>query len=162
MGAVSGALEQAARAAGAELRCEAEVVAVEPDGDGVAVRWRDAGGGERVAVARHVLANVAPAVLDAPARRPRRRPTAARGRPAEGQLAAARGCRGCATRAVDPAEAFAGTFHVNEGYAQLQRAYEQAAAGALPDVAAVRDLLPLAHRPDDPRRRAARAPARRR
>ena len=35
-------------------------------------------------------------------------------------------------RAVDPREAFAGTFHVAETYSQLATAYEQAAAGALP------------------------------
>src|SRR5205807_10643231 len=35
-------------------------------------------------------------------------------------------------RAVDPADAFAGTFHVNEGYEQLQRAYEEAARGEIP------------------------------
>jgi phytoene dehydrogenase-like protein len=34
---------------------------------------------------------------------------------------------------VDPAEAFAGTFHVNEGYAQLEAARTRAAAGELPD-----------------------------
>ena len=34
--------------------------------------------------------------------------------------------------AVQPEQAFAGTFHVNESYEQLQRAYEQAAAGAIP------------------------------
>jgi phytoene dehydrogenase-like protein len=33
---------------------------------------------------------------------------------------------------VAPADAFAGTFHVNEGYEQLQRAYEEARAGAIP------------------------------
>jgi phytoene dehydrogenase-like protein len=36
--------------------------------------------------------------------------------------------------AVDPRDAFAGTLHVNEGYEQLQRAYEQAAAGRIPEV----------------------------
>jgi phytoene dehydrogenase-like protein len=35
---------------------------------------------------------------------------------------------------VAPADAFAGTFHVNEGYEQLQRAYEQARAGDIPSV----------------------------
>ncbi|NUS13651.1 MAG: FAD-dependent oxidoreductase, partial [Streptomyces sp.] len=35
--------------------------------------------------------------------------------------------------AVDPRDAFAGTFHVAEGYTALQRAYEQAAAGRVPD-----------------------------
>jgi phytoene dehydrogenase-like protein len=33
---------------------------------------------------------------------------------------------------VDPAQAFAGTFHVNEGYDQLQRAYEEARRGEIP------------------------------
>lgn len=33
---------------------------------------------------------------------------------------------------VDPREAFAGTFHVAEGYEQLATAYGQAAAGSLP------------------------------
>ena len=33
-------------------------------------------------------------------------------------------------RIVRPEQAFAGTFHVNEGYAQLEAAYRQAAAGA--------------------------------
>jgi phytoene dehydrogenase-like protein len=34
--------------------------------------------------------------------------------------------------AVDPREAFAGTFHIAESYRQLQAAYDQAAAGAVP------------------------------
>ena len=36
---------------------------------------------------------------------------------------------------VRPEQAFAGTFHVNEGYAQLETAYRQAAAGRIPDSA---------------------------
>ncbi|MEA2251512.1 MAG: hypothetical protein QOG70_1754 [Solirubrobacteraceae bacterium] len=133
MGAVTGALEAAARAAGVEIRCGAEVVAVEPGRDEVAVRWRDAGGGrgERVAVAGHALANVAPAVLD----RLRGRPGASGDAPAGAQLKVnlllARLPR-LRDASVDPAEAFAGTFHVNEGYAQLERARAAAAAGALP------------------------------
>ena len=35
---------------------------------------------------------------------------------------------------VNPADAFAGTFHVNESYAQLQLAYDIASAGVIPDV----------------------------
>jgi phytoene dehydrogenase-like protein len=35
---------------------------------------------------------------------------------------------------VDPKIAFAGTFHIHERYSDLQRAYEQSAAGAIPDV----------------------------
>jgi phytoene dehydrogenase-like protein len=35
---------------------------------------------------------------------------------------------------VTSTEAFAGTFHVNEGYEQLRRAHAQAAAGRIPDL----------------------------
>lgn len=61
MGAVSGELARAAREAGASLRTEAEVTAIDPDtGE---VRWVEAGS-ERMARAHVVLANVAPYVLD--------------------------------------------------------------------------------------------------
>jgi phytoene dehydrogenase-like protein len=36
--------------------------------------------------------------------------------------------------AVTPEQAFAGTFHVNESYSQLQRAYDEAAGGRIPSV----------------------------
>ena len=62
--------------------------------------------------------------------------------------------------AVAPADAFAGTFHVNEGYEQLQRAFEQASRRRDPARAAVRALLPFAHRPEHPVRRAAARPGR--
>ncbi|WP_401000151.1 phytoene desaturase family protein [Agromyces sp. GXQ0307] len=61
MGAVSGELARAAREAGAELRTEAEVVAI--DGESGVVRWRE-GGAERMSRAHVVLANVAPLVLE--------------------------------------------------------------------------------------------------
>jgi phytoene dehydrogenase-like protein len=35
---------------------------------------------------------------------------------------------------LSPEHAFAGTFHVNEGYEQLQLAYDQAAAGQIPEL----------------------------
>ncbi|MDR5701545.1 phytoene desaturase family protein [Agromyces aerolatus] len=60
MGAVSGELARAAREAGADLRTNAEVVALADDGT---VRWVDAGG-EHVTQGAHVLANVAPVVLE--------------------------------------------------------------------------------------------------
>lgn len=60
MGAVTGELARAAREAGAELRTNAEVVALT---DGGTVHWVDEGG-ERMSRARHVLANVAPVVLE--------------------------------------------------------------------------------------------------
>src|SRR4051794_1677552 len=60
MGAVTGALKDAAYAAGAGIRTGAEVTAITPDGE---VTWTDVDGEHRVA-GRWVLANVAPAVLD--------------------------------------------------------------------------------------------------
>jgi phytoene dehydrogenase-like protein len=132
MGAVTAELEAAARAAGAELRCEAEVTSIETESDEAAVRWRRAGGDEGVARAGHVLANVAPAVLDA--LRDRAPPAAApEGAQLKVNLLLARLPR-LRDASVDPTEAFAGTFHVNEGYAQLERARAQAASGRLPDV----------------------------
>ena len=61
MGAVTGELTRSAREAGASLRTEAEVVAIDPDSG--EVRWREAGS-ERMARAHVVLANVAPYVLE--------------------------------------------------------------------------------------------------
>lgn len=61
MGAVSGELARTAREAGASLRTEAEVTAVDPEtGE---IRWLEAGS-ERMTRAHVVLANVAPHVLD--------------------------------------------------------------------------------------------------
>jgi phytoene dehydrogenase-like protein len=127
MGAVTDALRDAALAAGAELRCGAEATAIEPG----AVRWTNAGGDERVATAQHVLAGVAPAVLD---RLRGREPTAPapEGAQLKVNLLLARLPR-LRDESVDPAEAFAGTFHVNEAYGQLEAARARAAAGELPD-----------------------------
>jgi phytoene dehydrogenase-like protein len=127
MGAVTDALRGAALAAGAELRCGAEATAIEPG----AVRWTDAGGGERVATAQRVLVGFAPAVLD----RLRGREPAApapEGAQLKVNLLLARLPR-LRDESVDPAEAFAGTFHVNESYGQLEAARARAAAGELPD-----------------------------
>jgi phytoene dehydrogenase-like protein len=140
MGTLTGALADAARRAGAELRVRARVSAIDadPDGGGAEVRTAD---GE-VFAARDVLAGVAPAVLagligaaghaghagDAADREP-----APEGSQLKLNLLLSRLPR-LRDDAVTPEEAFAGTFHVNEGYAQLQRAYEQAAAGEIPEI----------------------------
>ena len=127
MGAVTDALRDAALAAGAQLRCAAEATAIEPG----AVRFSDAGDGERVAVGDHVLAGVAPAVLDRLRGREPRAP-APEGAQLKVNLLLGRLPR-LRDASVDPADAFAGTFHVNEGYGQLEAARERAAAGELPD-----------------------------
>jgi phytoene dehydrogenase-like protein len=126
MGRLSGLLADAAREASAELRTGAEVTAIETDGACAELRLP----GGRALRARHVLAAVAPGVLARLLGEPAPEP------PAEGaqlklNLLLSRLPR-LRDPAVTPAEAFAGTFHVNEGYAQLQRAHAQASAGEIP------------------------------
>jgi phytoene dehydrogenase-like protein len=122
MGALTGALARVAAEAGAELRCGAEVTAIDPDGE---VRWE--GGSAR---AGHVLANVAPAVLAGLLGEP------APGPPPEGaQLKLnmlLRRLPALRDPAVDPRDAFAGTLHVNETASQLAEAHAQAGRGEVP------------------------------
>jgi phytoene dehydrogenase-like protein len=128
MGALTGALAGAARRAGAELRVNTPVTRIEADGDGVAVHTA---GGE-VHEGHRVLANVAPAVLAELLGDP------SPGDPPEGSQLKLNLLLRHLPRLRDPAvtsaEAFAGTFHVNESYDQLQRAHAQAAAGQIPEL----------------------------
>jgi phytoene dehydrogenase-like protein len=129
MGALSSALAGAATGAGAELRLRSPVTAVEAGAAGAAVTT--AGGA--VFETRHVLANVAPAVLAGLLGDPAPGP-APEGSQLKVNLLLSRLPR-LRDRSVTAAEAFAGTFHVNEGYDQLRRAHADAAAGRIPDPA---------------------------
>ncbi|MEV6198950.1 NAD(P)/FAD-dependent oxidoreductase [Streptomyces sp. NPDC051771] len=128
MGALTDALADAARGAGAELVTGHEAIRIDTDGRSaeVAFRTRD---GEGTVAARQVLVNASPQAL---AGLLGATPPA----PAEGaQLKVnmlLRRLPRLRDRTVDPRSAFAGTFHVAEGYAQLETAYAQAAAGRLP------------------------------
>jgi len=128
MGTLTGALADAARRAGAELRLNTPVTRIEAGDDRVAVH---VDGGEVVEGGR-LLANVAPAVLAELLGSP------LPGDPPEGSQLKLnlllRRLPRLRDPAVTPEEAFAGTFHVNEGYDQLQRAYRQAAAGQIPEL----------------------------
>lgn len=127
MGAVTRALTGAARAAGAELVTGAEVASITPDGE---VTYRR-GDQEHVEAARYVLANVAPSKLDQLMSRP---PDEGK-RPEGSQLKinmVLNRLPSLRDRHVRPEEAFGGTFHVNEGYRQLDAAYKQAADGSIP------------------------------
>jgi phytoene dehydrogenase-like protein len=116
MGALTDQLAAAARAAGVEIRLGREVVAVESDG--VRAELRCAGG--EVVRARHVLWNAAAPGAAVAAGSQLKLNLLLRRLPLLRDLDLA------------PADAFRGTFHVNEGYAQLQRAYERAAGGRVP------------------------------
>ena len=129
MGAVTTALAEAARAAGAELRTGAEVTRVEADGSTGEVTYVANGAEERQVSAAYVLAGVAPATLDR--LRGRTQETVPEGAQVKVNLLLTRLPR--LRSGADPRQAFAGTFHVDEGYADLQKAYDSAASGTLPN-----------------------------
>ncbi|MDZ8200116.1 NAD(P)/FAD-dependent oxidoreductase [Microbacterium sp. SSW1-59] len=132
MGRVSGELERAARAAGAQILTSAPVTSISPDGE-----VHVAGDAPRVLNGRVVLCGVGPAVLshllrgggagaDLPAIPP----------PEGAQLKVnmlLRRLPRLRDQSVSPEAAFSGTFHVNETLSQLEAAVRSAAAGAVPD-----------------------------
>jgi phytoene dehydrogenase-like protein len=125
MGTVTAALAATALAAGAQIRTEAEVTGIDPAG-AVTVREGDR---EYEAGAGHILANVAPFTLD------RLLGGTAAAVPVGSQLKlnmVLRRLPRLRDGAVSPTDGFAGTFHVNEGYAALDVAYEQASKGRIP------------------------------
>ncbi|HEY2770948.1 MAG TPA: NAD(P)/FAD-dependent oxidoreductase [Solirubrobacteraceae bacterium] len=129
MGAVSEALARAAQAAGAELRTRAEVVSIDTDGRRAVVRCADGSELE----CGHVVSNVAPAVLARllPGSGGAEEPQAPEGSQLKVNMLLSRLPR-LRDPAVAPADAFAGTFHVNEGYDQLQTAFRAADGGRIP------------------------------
>jgi phytoene dehydrogenase-like protein len=130
MGALSGALSNAARAAGTQLVTSSEAVAIGTDGRSAEVTCAD---GRRYA-ARHVLAGVAPTVLRALLGEA---PALAEAPPEGAQLKInmlLRRLPRLPDASVSPEDAFTGTFHVNEGYEQLEQAYREASAGEIPSL----------------------------
>jgi phytoene dehydrogenase-like protein len=129
MGAVTDALAAAARRAGAVLVTDAAVTSVEVDGTRGSVTWLG-GDGERSVDSSWVLSNVAPSTLAA------LRDQTGVEKPEGSQLKINLLLRHLpALRSGDdPARAFAGTFHIDEDYSQLESAYRSAAGGELPAV----------------------------
>lgn len=130
MGAVTAALADAASEAGAQLVTQAEVTGIESDGRDATVTYTDHDGETRQVSASYVAAGVAPTVLERllPSRRSSlRKPE---GSQVKINMVLTRLPR--LRSGAAPEQAFAGTFHVDEGYAQLQQAYDEAAGGALP------------------------------
>jgi phytoene dehydrogenase-like protein len=122
MGAITAELERVAARAGAELRTGAEVLHV----DGGEVTWRE-GEDQHTTQAAHVLAGVAPAVLDRLRGREARRPEGAQ---MKVNMLLDRLPR--LRSGIAPEDAFTGTFRLNEHEDDLARAYDQAEAGQLP------------------------------
>ncbi len=138
MGAVSGELALAARREGATIRTDAEVIAVTPDGR---VRFLDGEqGDERFVTGRWVLSGVSTptldGLLDASGFERTTRGATPGNHPREGSqvkvnLMLTRLPK-LKDRTVPPEDAFAGTFHINESWSQLEAARQQAIAGAIP------------------------------
>ena len=125
MGAVTAALDRAARDAGAQIVTGAEVTAIDPDGH---VRYRTADAEHEVAGGT-VVSNVAPAVL---ATLLGRDATPPEGAQIKVNMLLRRLPR-LLDAAVSPEAAFGGTFHVNETATQLEGAYAAALSGRMPD-----------------------------
>ncbi|MER8235064.1 NAD(P)/FAD-dependent oxidoreductase [Streptomyces sp. NPDC094049] len=128
MGALTDALADAARAAGARLRTGHEVTGIETDGRRAEVRYRTAEG-EGTVEAGHVLVNASPS--DLAALLGETPPPAPEGAQLKVNMVLTRLPK-LRDRSVDPHEAFAGTFHIAEGYGQLATAHAEAAAGRPP------------------------------
>ncbi|MFF3753705.1 phytoene desaturase family protein [Streptomyces sp. NPDC002018] len=128
MGALTDALADAARSAGAEIVTGHEATRIVTDGSSAEVSFR-AGDAEGTVTARQVLVNASPQALAALlGEEP---PAAAEGAQLKVNMLLRRLPR-LRDRSVDPREAFAGTFHIAEGYEQLATAYREAADGRLP------------------------------
>jgi phytoene dehydrogenase-like protein len=128
MGAITASLARAADKAGVTIVTGVEVTGVEADGRRASVTYSTAGGEGRID-ARYVLVNAAPTVLAELLGKP------AGPRPEGNQLKVNMVLRRLpALRSgIEPELAFAGTFHIDESYSALGKAYTQSEAGALPD-----------------------------
>jgi phytoene dehydrogenase-like protein len=121
MGALSDALARAARDAGAELRCGAEVVDVTHGADDASdVTWVE-DGDQHTAGTRWVLEN----------RPPQSGQDASEGSQMKVNMLLDRLPR--LRSGVAPEDAFAGTFRVHESEPELAAAYDDAAGGRLPE-----------------------------
>jgi phytoene dehydrogenase-like protein len=135
MGAVTDSLAAVAVSAGATIVTGAEVTTVDPSTGEVS--WAGGSAGSGSAVGRSIVAGCAPSVLN-------RLLAAAGADPVETEPdvgGAQLKVNMLLTRlprlrdaTVDPSAAFAGTFHVNEGYTQLEQAYAAARDGRIPDL----------------------------
>jgi phytoene dehydrogenase-like protein len=129
MGALTDALLRAALLTGVEVRVETPVREIASDGR----QARVLAGDGALFQARHILWGAAPSLLaealggGAPVDPPE-------GSQLKLNLLLRRLPR-LRDPDVAPEDAFAGTFHVNESYAQLERAYAQAAVGQIPALA---------------------------
>ncbi|MBT2396776.1 NAD(P)/FAD-dependent oxidoreductase [Streptomyces sp. ISL-100] len=130
MGALTDALSNAALAAGAEIVTGHEATRIDTDGSRAEVTFRS-DTGEATVAARDVLVNASPHALATLLGEEPSASACAEGAQLKVNMLLRRLPR-LRDRSVEPNEAFAGTFHVAEGYGQLAAAYGEAASGRLP------------------------------
>lgn len=136
MGAVSGELERVARAAGAKLVSDTEVLSISTETDGVTVNFRGAGVDGAVK-ADYVLVNAARQELTKLlGLRPAQTPTEENqpypfGAQVKVNLLLKRLPK-LKDPSVTPEQAFGGTFHINESFTGLQAGFTQASSGLVP------------------------------
>jgi phytoene dehydrogenase-like protein len=128
MGALTDALLTRARALGVEIRCGVEVLHVEETPQEVRVTGTD-DGREIEITGSHLLAAVAPAVVDGWLDRATEVPTGAQ---IKINMLLERLPR--LASGIDPRTAFSGTMHLDEGFWDLEAAYATTAGGQLPAV----------------------------
>jgi len=129
MGRLTSELGRKAREFGAEIVTDAEVTEIAPAGD-VTITYRQ-GDQVRTVSARYALVNAAPSVMADLI--PGHAPIAAdEGTAFKINMVLKRLPR-LAVEGVDPMRAFAGTFHVDEGYANIQASYQAASEGRMPN-----------------------------
>ena len=127
MGAVSGAILRAARSAGATLISGASVTSIRDD----KVVTYTHGDQEHSLSARYVLVNASPSELSTLRRSPSREPE-----PEGAQVKVnmvLRRLPHLKDSSLTPAQAFGGTFHINETWSQLHHGFETASGGSIPD-----------------------------
>ncbi|WP_370615131.1 phytoene desaturase family protein [Mumia sp. Pv 4-285] len=127
MGAVTDELRRVAEEAGADIRTGVTVTSVDAGLEGVAIHTAGSHADGLTVAARWMLSGVAPYVLAGLLGDPL--PTKPRGSQLKLNLLVDRLPR--LRSGIDPATAFAGTFHLGETYSELERAY----AVPSPDVA---------------------------
>lgn len=128
MGALVDELERRCRELGVEIRTEEEVHRIITNDSEVIVQASRSDGSQTETVASLALANCAPRVLEKITgieALPMRDGCQLKINMVVRQLPELRS-------GIDPRIAFAGTFHINESYFQLERAFEEASAGKIP------------------------------
>ena len=125
MGAVTGSMAKRAKELGATLKANCDVVEID---DNRTVTFTEDGQTKKLE-ARYILANVSKPVLNE-----------LLGKPSEHTIEGAQVKVNMLLKRLpklkagtDPVAAFGGTFHINEGYEQLQTAFDQAARGEIPN-----------------------------